>query len=101
MRIKILHLLVQQRSLSKHKSENRLILIISALPVKTFAGYQFVAQHCNEKDYVLFVDDDVFIKLIELKEELKKIQSDAGIHGRFFVRPIFFNNFRSNLIRDC
>ena len=49
--------------------------------MKTFAGYQFVAQHCNEKDYVLFVDDDVFIKLTELKEELKKIQSDAGIHG--------------------
>ena len=68
--------------LSKQKSENRFILITSALPVKTFAGYQFVAQHCNEKDYVLFVDDDAFIKLIGLKEELKKIQSDAGIHGQ-------------------
>ena len=68
--------------LSKQKSENRFILITSALPVKTFAGYQFVAQHCKEKDYVLFVDDDAFIKLIGLKEELKKIQSDAGIHGQ-------------------
>ena len=59
--------------------------------MKTFAGYQFVATHCNEKDYVLFVDDDVFIKLIELKEQLKKIQSDAGIHGRgqFLIRLKF------------
>ena len=73
------------------KSENMSILIISALPVKTFAGYQFVAQHCNEKDYVLFVDDDVFIKLIELKEELKKIQSGVRIQGRgqFLIRPKF------------
>ena len=59
----------------------RLILIISALPVKTFAGYQFVAQHCNEKDYVLFVDDDAFVKLNELKVFMKKIQSDVGMNG--------------------
>ena len=57
----------------------RLILFISALPVKTFAGYQFVAKHCNEKDYVLFVDDDVFVKLNELKVLMKKIPSDVGM----------------------
>ena len=58
-----------------------MILIISALPVKTFAGYQFVAQHYNEKDYVLFVDDGAFVKLNELKVFMKKIQSDVGVDG--------------------
>ena len=41
-----------------------------ALPDKTFAGYQFVAKYCREKEYVLFVDDDVFVKIHQIKEEM-------------------------------
>ena len=45
----------------------------STLPDKTFAGYQFVAEHCTSKEYVLFVDDDTFLKLNEIKAEMKKM----------------------------
>ena len=47
------------------------------MPDKTFAGYQFVAQHCSEKEYVLFADDDVFIKLNEIKDEMQKISPEV------------------------
>ena len=55
---------------------NICIPTVSSLPDKTFAGYQFVSQHCNEKEYVLFVDDDVFIKLNEIKDEMRIISPD-------------------------
>ena len=43
------------------------------LPDKTFAGYQFFAEKCPDKQYVAFIDDDVFIKVRELKKEMKKL----------------------------
>ena len=44
-----------------------------ALPDKTFAGYQFFAQHCPQKQYVVFQDDDVFIKVNELKGQMNRL----------------------------
>ena len=44
-----------------------------SLPDKTFAGYQFFAQKCPDKEYAAFVDDDVFIKVHQFKEQMKKI----------------------------
>ena len=47
------------------------------MPDKTFAGYQFVAEHCTQKEYVLFVDDDTFLKLNEIKAEMKKMSPEV------------------------
>lgn len=46
-----------------------------SLPDKTFAGYQFFAEKCQQRDYVIFHDDDVFIAVNELKSQLKKTSS--------------------------
>lgn len=43
------------------------------LPMKTFAGYQFFAEYCPEKQYVIFHDDDVYIKLHELRGQMNKL----------------------------
>lgn len=50
------------------------------LPMKTFAGYQFTNEHCVNKDYMVFHDDDVFIKINELRGQMNKISpSEAHI----------------------
>ena len=43
------------------------------LPMKTFAGYQFFNDHCKKKKYAIFHDDDIYIKLNELRGQLKKL----------------------------
>ena len=48
-----------------------------ALPDKTFAGYQFFATECKNKEYVAFIDDDVFIKVHELKSHFKNISPES------------------------
>ena len=44
-----------------------------SLPTKTFAGYQFLKEKCKKKEYVAFQDDDVFIKINELRGHFKQI----------------------------
>ena len=46
--------------------------------MKTFAGYQFFNENCPKKSYVIFHDDDVFIKLNELRGQMNKIPSDEA-----------------------
>ena len=50
-----------------------------SLPDKTFAGYQFFIEKCQQRQYVVFHDDDVFIAVNELKSQLNKTPSSEAM----------------------
>jgi hypothetical protein len=61
------------------------------LPMKTFAGYQFFNDHCEKKKYAIFHDDDIYVKLNELKGQLKKLDPAVPeikcLKGTFWIQP--------------
>ena len=60
-----------------------------SLPDKTFAGYQFFIEKCQNRQYVIFHDDDVFIAVKELKSQLNKTPSSRSMRIPTQTRTYF------------